>query len=151
MIIFDLQCSAGHSFEGWFKDAEDLEQQIQKKAVSCPVCETHKVRQVPSAFAVKRKRSEPDQQMAAHLVGKAFFKYLRDNFEDVGTNFATEALKMHYGVHDPRNIRGVSTPQEEELLRSEGIQFMKVSNTIEERGADENKAESPPNPPNKKN
>ena len=32
---------------------------------------------------------------------------------------------MHYGVTEPRNIRGVSTEKEEEILREEGIQFIK--------------------------
>jgi hypothetical protein len=44
----------------------------------------------------------------------------------VGSEFAKEALKIHYGVSAPRNIRGSSTPQEEETLRQEGVAFLKV-------------------------
>jgi len=33
---------------------------------------------------------------------------------------------MHYGVSEPRNIRGVSTKEEEKLLTKEGIQFFKL-------------------------
>jgi hypothetical protein len=33
---------------------------------------------------------------------------------------------MHYGVAEPRNIRGVSTHEEEKLLKEEGVQFVKI-------------------------
>jgi hypothetical protein len=32
---------------------------------------------------------------------------------------------MHYGVSEPRNIRGVSTPTEEATLKAQGIHFFK--------------------------
>jgi len=44
----------------------------------------------------------------------------------VGSDFTKEALKMHYGVIEPRNIRGVSTKEEEKTLKEEGVQFIKV-------------------------
>jgi hypothetical protein len=81
---------------------------------------------VPSAFGIARRRSEPDHEMAAQMLGRALHRYLRENFDDVGCDFAKEALKIHYGVADTRNIRGVSTPQEEEVLKKEGVSFFKV-------------------------
>jgi hypothetical protein len=51
---------------------------------------------------------------------------LEKNFEDVGANFSREALKMHYGVSEKRNIKGTSTKAEEEVLEKEGIKFFKV-------------------------
>jgi len=44
----------------------------------------------------------------------------------VGHNFAKEALKIHYGLAEEREIRGVATEAEEELLRTEGVSFVKV-------------------------
>ena len=41
-----------------------------------------------------------------------------------------EALKIHYGATEPRNIRGVSTPAEEEILKEEGIEFFKIPTTL---------------------
>jgi hypothetical protein len=63
------------------------------------------------------------QELAA--LGKQIVDYVENNFDNVGADFAQEALKMHYGVSEPRNIRGVSTPQEEETLKAEGIEFFK--------------------------
>jgi hypothetical protein len=59
-------------------------------------------------------------------IGEKISDFVEKNFDDVGCNFAKEALKIHYGVTEPRNIRGVSTDKEEKTLKEEGIQFFKV-------------------------
>jgi hypothetical protein len=59
-------------------------------------------------------------------VGKEIVDYVEKNFDDVGCDFAKEALKIHYGVEEPRNIRGVSTKEEEKMLKKEGIDFVKI-------------------------
>ena len=51
---------------------------------------------------------------------------MEKNFDDVGCDFAKEALKMHYGVTEAKNIRGFSTKEEENTLKKEGIQFFKI-------------------------
>ena len=126
MKVYDLQCSGGHSFEGWFDDLEDLENQIAGGMISCPSCGESSVRRIPSSFAIKGKRSEINQEAAAQMLGKAFMNYLNKNFEDVGPQFAKEALKIHYGASEARDIRGVSTPAEEKMLQDEGVNFFKV-------------------------
>lgn len=126
MIVYDLQCDQGHAFEGWFEGVEDLEGQLARGLVDCPVCGSAQVRRVPSGFGIAKRRGEPDPEVSARLLGMALKRYLRENFEDVGAGFATEALKIHYGASEPRNIRGVSTPQEEEVLKSEGVGFFKI-------------------------
>jgi hypothetical protein len=65
-----------------------------------------------------------DAQM--EQVGKQIVDFVEKNFDDVGCDFAKEALKIHYGVTEARNIRGVSTKEEEKVLKKEGIQFIKV-------------------------
>lgn len=127
MIVFDLQCDRGHAFEGWFESLEDLEAQCRRKLVTCPVCGAAKVRRVPSSFGLAKRRSEPDHETAARLLGQALNRHLRENFEDVGARFANEALKIHYGVTPSRNIRGVSTPKEEDVLKKEGVEFFKFA------------------------
>ena len=44
----------------------------------------------------------------------------------MGPQFAKEALKIHYGASEARNIRGVSTSEEEKMLQEEGVDFFKV-------------------------
>ena len=37
MIAYDLQCTKGHSFEGWFEDRKAYLDQQKKGLVTCPV------------------------------------------------------------------------------------------------------------------
>ena len=126
MIVFDLQCDQEHSFEGWFEDLKDLQRQIKKGLVSCPVCGSAQVRRVPSSFGIAKARSDSEQAQAAQLLGQSLKRYFVENFEDVGPQFAKEALKIHYGAEEARNIRGVSTAEEEKMLKEEGVDFFKV-------------------------
>jgi hypothetical protein len=129
MIAFDLQCSHGHTFEGWFKDPESFTEQNAKGMITCPICKDTQITRVLSPVSIKsrqdadkpREKGEIDYQKLAHGI----VNYIQDNFEDVGTDFTKEALKIHYGVADKRNIRGTATSGEEEVLKEEGIKFFK--------------------------
>jgi hypothetical protein len=129
MIVYDLRCSNGHVFEGWFEDNRDFDGQIKKKLVSCPVCNDTSVFKVPTKFAIKSSGSGTtpfsNENTLAELTKKVA-DYVESNFDNVGTEFAAEALKIHYGVSEPRNIRGVSTSLEEKTLKEEGVQFFKI-------------------------
>jgi len=35
-------------------------------------------------------------------------------------------LKVHYGQAEERNIRGVTTEREEDMLEKEGVSFVKI-------------------------
>lgn len=128
MIAYDLQCENGHTFEGWFEDDKEYSRQKRKEMISCPVCETVSVSRIPSTFSVKSQpisRDIQNQQRALAEMGKKMAEYVDKNFDDVGTEFSKEALKIHYGAAEPRNIRGVSTKDEEKTLSEEGVQFFK--------------------------
>ncbi len=38
MIAFDLQCSGGHVFEGWFRSSADFQSQAAAAQIPCPIC-----------------------------------------------------------------------------------------------------------------
>lgn len=132
MIAFDLQCANGHSFEGWFEDNNAYDAQMKKGLISCPVCNSSRVQKIPSTFAIKSsqpvsvKPKEQKEQAEMEAFGQRIVDYVKSNFDDVGCNFSKEALKIHYGVSEPRNIRGVSTKDEEKTLEREGVQFFKL-------------------------
>jgi hypothetical protein len=129
MIAFDLRCSKGHTFEGWFKDLDSFTAQNAQGMIRCPICKDTEITRVLSPVSIKSgqdadktlERGEIDYQELAHGI----VKYIHDNFEDVGTEFTKEALKMHYGVTDKRSIRGSATEGEEEVLKEEGIKFFR--------------------------
>lgn len=130
MIAYDLQCSNNHRFEGWFEDRKAYLSQQKRGLIACPICDDTAVSQLPSTFAIKASAPLPpvaapqsDDQLAE--LGNKIVEYVTKNFDDVGSDFAKEALKIHYGAIEPRNIRGVSTQAEEKMLRDEGVDYVK--------------------------
>lgn len=129
VIAYDLECGNGHCFEGWFEDCESFDRQMAEKRIFCPVCDDGNIVKIPFAPAIRTKlqqqKRDPDLTDIIEL-RQRIVEYVDRHFENVGSQFATEALKIHYGVAEARNIRGVSTPQEEKLLENEGVSFFKV-------------------------
>ena len=128
MIAFDLRCSNGHSFEGWFKDLESFNEQDSRDMILCPICKSNKITRELSPVAIKSVRGEEEPQQNKPDYRKlaiGVMEYIRNNFEDVGADFAKEALKIHYGVAEKRDIRGSATDEEEKTLKDEGVKFFK--------------------------
>ena len=133
MIVFDLICGTGHSFEGWFDSSETFEEQYEKGLLTCPYCESSDVKKILSPVSVKRSAAinETEQNTSAPPIDynrlvHEMSKFMQENFENVGPDFSAEVLKMHYGVKEKRNIRGFATEKEEKVLQEEGIDFFKV-------------------------
>jgi hypothetical protein len=129
MIAYDLKCANGHTFEGWFEDSQAYEEQSLKGLIACPRCDETRVVKVLSTFGIKSARparkADPLPVDMARL-GQKVVDYVEKHFDNVGCDFAKEALKIHYGASEPRNIRGYSTKEEEKVLSKEGIQFFKL-------------------------
>ena len=49
---------------------------------------------------------------------------VKSECRDVGTDFATEVRKMHYGDSEPENVYGQSSAEERESLADEGIDIV---------------------------
>lgn len=127
MIAFDLICSNGHLFECWFKDSASFEEQQAAGIINCPICDDTQVVKVLSPFMIKKGSGERKKgEDVLHQALQVIHEYLDKHFEDVGPRFAEEALKMHHGEAERRNIRGTATNEEEVILREEGVQFFKV-------------------------
>jgi hypothetical protein len=141
MIVFDLECPKGHRFEGWFNESRSFEEQTAKNLVTCPVCGENRIRKVFSPVATCTLRSEPENRSEPpsppidyKRLARALLEHIHKDFQDVGTDFAKEALKMHYGVKEKKNIRGYATAEEETTLKEEKIEFFKVPVLKEEKG-----------------
>ncbi|MCG8552000.1 MAG: DUF1178 family protein [Desulfobacterales bacterium] len=137
MIVFDLECINGHVFEGWFDDRDDLNRQQDQGLLQCPVCDSFSVSPKLSAVAIRKSAAPtpagPGRETAsqAQLDAMAEFaekmtEYVENNYEDVGSSFAKEALEMHYGAKDFKQIRGTTTQEEEKTLEKEGVPVMKL-------------------------
>ena len=132
MKVFRLSCSRGHDFEGWFGSSEDFDRQQAGGEISCPLCESNKVKRLPSAPYVNTGARDISTMpvaakagVAAPGLGKAIAAlkaYVMANTEDVGRTFPEIARRMHYGEESRRGIRGRVTTDEAVELRDEGIE-----------------------------
>ena len=176
MIKYQLICDLTHEFEGWFQTGAAFDTQNQAGLVTCPVCDSVKVRRAlmtPNLVSPKRRRDDvcrlpmaetghqanhqsgtiaPSSQTAsgqtasAHVaaskpaslqalpsqaaLGEAIAQLrqlqrkVKSVCRDVGTDFATEVRKMHYGDSEPENVYGQSSAEERESLADEGIDIV---------------------------
>lgn len=131
MIIYDLVCAGEHRFEGWFDGPADYERQREEGLLSCPVCGSAEVRKLPSAAFIGGQAAGAEvrrdvqelarlQQRSGELLRK-LHAHVERHYEDVGTRFAQEAQRIHYGEAPQRNIRGVATAEEVRTLREHEI------------------------------
>ena len=180
MKVWDLQCSQGHSFEGWFGSQEDYDAQQARGLLTCPLCNDTAITKLLSAprlnlgYGAADGESASDNAAQAHrhphgpaqahaqaqakaqnqtqtLSDTSFsaqtaspanlpadvrglqqlqaamltmVRHVMAHTEDVGSQFAEEARKIHYGEKAERNIRGQATREETEALIEEGIEVV---------------------------
>ena len=130
MKVLDLQCTLGHVFEGWFGSEADFVEQHQKSLVHCPICGDSSVTKKLSAprLSLSGSReatsaSSVDVPATADTL-QALVKKLVSETTDVGSDFAEEARKIHYGETQLRGIRGTATLDETHALADEGIDVL---------------------------
>ncbi len=137
MKVLDLQCTSGHVFEGWFGSEADFLAQSQKSLVQCPLCGDPSVSKKLSAprLLLSGSRALPEEQLdrctasevsategfAATDAWLALARKMVSETTDVGSGFAEEARKIHYGEKKSRGIRGTATLDETHALADEGI------------------------------
>ena len=131
MIIYDLKCRDGHTFEGWFKNREVFERQKAGGLIACPICGDTDATLVPTSPAIMGREAravekKPETAGGAPKTLREVCEYIQKNFDDVGDKFADVARRIHHGEEDRRNIRGTTTQSEEETLREEGVPFIKI-------------------------
>lgn len=141
MILYELKCETGHSFEAWFKDGATYDRQAAANKVACPHCGSRKVDKAPMAPRVMKKsrgeskvRSQvsaddapsPKDVAEAMRQLRALRKAVEDNCDYVGPRFPEEARKIHYGETEARNIYGEATAEEAKDLQEEGVEVAAV-------------------------
>jgi len=155
MVIYDLACEFGHSFEGWFKNSDDLVAQQNNGLLTCPYCESSMVSKKIAAPKVGKKSNAgstsletvPALSEGSHSIAvggnsyqagtpKAFAElqkmlgkvhdYIDSNFTDVGNRFTEEAISIHKGEKEPANIRGTASKEQLKELVDEGVNALPI-------------------------
>jgi len=65
MIRYALRCERDHTFESWFQDSSAYEQQVKRKLVSCPVCDSVMIEKAIMAPRIVRKKGRERAEPAA--------------------------------------------------------------------------------------
>lgn len=144
MIVYQLHCSSGHEFEAWFRDSVTYDAQAKSGDVACPHCGDSSVSKSimapnisPSRSKVAAPKGESESKAEAEARAQAVAekileavgeirKHIEENCDDVGTDFAEEARRIHYGETEQRGIVGTATNEEAGELDEEGIEFFRL-------------------------
>ena len=151
---FNLRCNLDHDFEGWFPNKDELLKQIGKGLVECPYCGTINVKKTLSSPNISTKSNKKLTDTTKNLnsslsklqdvndnfeskntvfnnyqlrkIYKNLQKTIEKEFTNVGSNFANEARKIHYGEKKPKNIYGKCSESERVDLEKEGVDFASI-------------------------
>ena len=132
MILFDLSCENEHQFEAWFPSSQKYDEQRKRKLISCPICNSNKVKKAlmaPNLNMISKSKSKSKNIKHVSIKNKKSLetnikklrKLIETNTKDVGKNFAEEARKIYYGEKKSQSIRGETTKKEAKELIEEGI------------------------------
>ena len=131
MIVFDLQCGAGHVFEAWFGSSAAWEDQRAAGLVTCPMCGSAEVAKAVMAPNVGAKGNQaasggdapvpPEAMKAAMAALAAAQAKMLEGSQWVGTAFADKARSMHLGEEPHAPIHGQTSAEEAKALAEEGV------------------------------
>ncbi len=134
VIVYNLRCTNGHEFEGWFRDSTAYDLQSEDGKLSCPSCNSRKVEKAimaPALAGVRDTEVRRDQARQQRQFMTGLRKYVQENAEYVGPNFAQEARKIHYGETVDRHIYGETTVEEARELVEEGLDVAPLPSDID--------------------
>lgn len=146
MIAFDLNCSNGHQFEGWFTSSADFDAQKSNGMLTCPLCADVTVHKALSVPNVPRKGNQrpvtlpavpspaaapvteltppailPPEMVAVMQKLAVAQSEMLNKSHWVGGNFAETARAIHYGEEADRMIHGETSTAEAKALIEEGV------------------------------
>ena len=130
MIKYRLKCkSCEKSFDSWFSNSTEFERLDNKKLLSCHYCGSKKINKTlmaPSILSLKQKKinkikNNKNQDIKKKIL--AFQKFIKNNFENVGNDFAYKARSLHYNNKKfSKGIYGNATKKQLRELNEDGIE-----------------------------
>ena len=129
MIKYKLTCKkCNNSFDSWFPSSKEYEKLKSLKHINCPNCNSLKITKdlmSPNVLNSKKEKSEivrNEKYVQVKNKIKEYQKFIKNNLEYVGENFAYEARSIHYNnKKNSKGIYGKATIDEAKELDEEGI------------------------------
>ena len=127
MIVFNLTCKlCDYSFEGWFENTSEFNNQNKKKLINCPSCNSDKITKGLVAPNLNRKTNSKTNKVRKTVASNInkLKKIVEKNFDYVGDKFTEEAKKIKYGESKERSIYGEATLEQTKELVNEEIDIV---------------------------
>ncbi len=129
MIKYSLVCKdCDLTFESWFASSKDYEKLKRKNFLNCHSCNSINIEKslmAPNLINKKSDATASNELKKYNRIKKTisgYQKFIKNNFEYVGDNFAYEARSIHYNEKKKeKGIYGTASKQDLKELKEEGI------------------------------
>ena len=129
MIKYRLSCeNCSNDFDSWFATSKEYEKLKKLKLFNCPICNSTNIdKSLMAPSVINKKNNNSDINLKKHIEIKnklkEYKKFIKNNFEYVGENFAHEARSIHYKTKKKeKGIYGKASIDEVNELLEEGIE-----------------------------
>ena len=133
MIRYNLLCKKCKLiFDSWFASSKEYDKLQKKKLINCHSCGSLKVeknlmapRLISKSFTSSDEKKNIYKYQKIKKTINEYQKFIKNNFDYVGENFAYEARSIHYDDNikkKSKGIYGTASKQDIKELKDEGIQ-----------------------------
>ena len=130
MIKYNLLCKKCElKFDSWFASSKEYDKLKRKKLINCHSCGSLKVEKslmapklISKYFSNKNEKKDLIKYQKIKKKINEYQKFIKNNFDYVGENFAYEARSIHYkNKKKSKGIYGTASKQDLKELKEEGI------------------------------
>ena len=128
MIKYKLSCKdCLKNFDSWFPTSKEFDKLKKLNLINCSFCGSLNIKKslmAPNVLTKNTKNQSFEEKKRKVFKNKLkqYQKFIKNNLEYVGENFAYEARSIHYNnKKKDKGIYGTATKQDLKDLKEEGI------------------------------
>ena len=129
MIKYNLICKkCNFNFDSWFATSKEYDKLKRKELLNCHSCGSLRVEKnlMAPKLINKNYNQKNDEELKKYKKIKKkiseYQKFIKNNFNYVGENFAYEARSIHYNEKkENKGIYGTASKKDLQELKEEGI------------------------------
>ena len=130
MIKYNLLCNKCElTFDSWFASSKEYDKLKKKNLINCHSCGSIKVEKnlmapklISKNLSHKNEKKDLEKYQKIKKTINEYQKFIKNNFDYVGENFAYEARSIHYNNKKKyKGIYGTVSKQDLKELKEEGI------------------------------
>ena len=133
MIKYKLKCeSCENIFDSWFSSSKEFDKLKKINLLSCNSCNSLKVEKTLMSPKIINKAENKSYKYNEKRIKsfknkmREYQKFIKNNFDYVGDNFAYEARSIHYNKKKTKGIYGKATKEDIKNLKDEGIETQNI-------------------------